>query len=385
MFYVILIIFALYSATLQGIKPIISLFANSQGASPFIIGLLVSCYALLPMLLSISIGKWLDHHGARRMITLGSCGVLFAFLLPILYPKVATLFFSQLAYGLSHLFILLSFQKTIGNWPGNRDKLVAAFALTSSFGELIGPLLTGFTYEHYGFRTCLIISLIIILMALLFGLLIKSSYWKSGASSLKNNKQVEPPWKMLKQKNLRNALIISGLVVYSKDMYISFFPVYASSIGLSAGTIGIILAIRGGMSMVVRLSQFRLVQAFGRGIVLTTTLIISGFSYMFITNTANLIFLAVLTGLLGAGLGLGQPLSMVYTMNLTPPERHGEVLGMRLTFNRFSQFSAPFVLGGIGGIAGVAPVFWITGGVLLFGAYFTRMKPSPVHEQADSK
>lgn len=381
MFYVILTIFILYAGTLHGIKPIISLYANAQGSSAFIIGLLVSCYAILPMLLAVKIGKWLDRYGARFLITVGACGLLASLLLLILYPHVVTLFFSQPLTGLSQLFILLSFQKTVGNWSGQRDKLVAAFALTSSLGELAGPLGSGFIFEHYGFRISLGVSFVIILLALLSGLMIKPSFWKSGASSIEDNTQVtESPWKMLKQVNLRNALIISGLVLYSKDLYVSFFPVYATSIGFSAGSIGIILSVMGGMAMVVRLYQFQLVRRFGRSLVLTATLIISGFSYLLVTNTGNFIFLAVLTGLLGVGLGLGQPLSMVYAMDLTPPQRHGEVLGVRLTFNRATQFFAPFLLGGIGGIAGVAPVFWATGGILLVGAYFTRIKPSPVHE-----
>jgi len=381
LFYIILFIYLLYYGNLQGTRPILSLFANAQGASPFVIGLLVSCYALLPMLLAVTIGKWLDQYGARHMVIMGSSGLLVCLLIPIIYPSVVSLFFSQLGFGFSQLFITLSLQKTVGNWPGVRDKLIAAFTLTGSFGELAGPLLFGFTYEHYGFRVSLGISFFVILMALIAGLIIKPSYWKSGDSSIKGNTQVTgPAWKMLKQKNLLKVLIISGLVLYSKDLYMAFFPIYAHSKGLSPGTIGIILSIMGGMAMVVRLYQFHLVSKFGRGLVLTTTLIISGFCYVLVTGTGNFVFLTVLTGLLGAGLGLGHPLSLVYAMNLTPPERHGEVLGLRVTFNRTTQFFAPFLLGGIGGIAGVVPIFWVTGGILLFGAYFTHIKSSPIHE-----
>jgi len=103
-----------------------------------------------------------------------------------------------------------------------------------------------------------------------------------------------------------------------------------------------------------------------------------------IPGTANIIFLAVLSGLLGIGLGLGQPLSLVYALDLTPPESHGGALGLRITFNRLSQFVAPFLLGGIGGIAGVVPVFWFSGGILFFSSYFTHIKPRPIPELADS-
>jgi hypothetical protein len=70
---------------------------------------------------------------------------------------------------------------------------------------------------------------------------------------------------------------------------------------------------------------------------------------------------------------LGQPLSLVYALNVSPQDRQGEVLGMRLTFNRGSQFIAPFLFGGIGGLAGLAPIFWVSGAIILTGAFFTRM------------
>lgn len=376
--YVILAIYTLYSATIQGTRPIISLYADAHGFSAVIIGLLVSCYALLPMLLAIRIGKWLDTYGARSMTVVGSSGILLSLLLPMFYPNLFTLICAQLLMGFSQLFVLLSFQKTVGNWSGNRDKLVATFTLTGSLGELTGPLLTGFTYEHWGFQVSLAVSFLMVLLALIAGSVIKSKYWKPGASSLQHKDQpTESPWKMLKEVNLRKALIISGLVLYSKDLYVAFFPVYANSHGLSPGTIGIIISTMGAMSMVVRICQFWLVKTFGRGRVLTTTLIISGICYLAVTGTADIAFLAALTGLLGAGLGLGQPLSLVYAMNLTQPERHGVVLGVRITFNRASQFAAPFLLGGIGGIAGILPVFWVTGGILLLGAYLTRIKSDP--------
>ncbi|GAX91357.1 MFS transporter [Effusibacillus lacus] len=383
MFYVLLLIHSLYSAALQGTRPIVSIYADGQGASALVIGLLVSTYALFPMLLAVRTGRWLDQYGARFMVTIGATGMLVSLLVPMLYPSLGTLFFSQILRGFAQLFVHLSLQKTVGNLPGHRDKWIAAFTLTGSLGELLGPLISGFSYEHFGFRVSLGISCFIILLALVIGFMMEPTAWKSGASSLKHNYQTTgSAWKMLRQVNLRNALIISGLVLYSKDLFVAYFPVYGSDVGLSPGSIGGIISIMGAMSMVVRLIQFQLVQAFGRGTVLMITLIISGISYLLIPGTVSFLCLAVLAGLLGVGLGLGQPLSLVYALNVTRPERHGEVLGVRITFNRVSQFAAPFLFGGIGGFAGLAPIFWISGGILLIGSYFTRIRAIESDENA---
>ncbi|MEC1524633.1 hypothetical protein P9D43_21750 [Neobacillus niacini] len=55
-------------------------------------------------------------------------------------------------------------------------------------------------------------------------------------------------------------------------------------------------------------------------------------------------------------------------------EGQGEVLGLRLTINRASQFSAPFVFGGIGTATGVGSLFFFIGTIIFTGTFFTRIK-----------
>jgi MFS family permease len=372
--YYFLLIQTLYSVSLQGTRPIVSLFADAQGASVAVIGFLVSAYAFFPMLLAVKVGKWLDIYGARSICLLGSTGMMLAVFIPILFPNLTTLFFSQLLMGVCQICVLVSLQKTVGNLPGNRDKLIAMFSLTGSTGELIGPIVTGFSYEHFGFRFSFMTAAVFIGVALLIGFLIPREGWKSGAAKeVKNPGGKSSSWKMLRHDDLRKALIISGLVLYSKDLFVAYFPVFATSVGMTASGIGIVLSLMAAMSIFVRVMQFRLVQAFGRGRVLTTTLVISGIAYMSFPLTSWPILFGIIAIFLGAGLGLGQPLSLVYAMNTSPIERQGEVLGMRLTFNRASQFISPFFFGAVGRLLGVSSIFLFSGVVLLLGAYFTRM------------
>jgi MFS family permease len=376
--WVVLIGQALYSIALRGSRPIVSLYADMIGASPLLIGLLVSSFALLPMLFAIQAGKWLDRYGAKRMSLIGSAGMLVALLLPVMFPLLPVLFLNQVIIGISQVCVLISLQKTIGNLPGNRDQLIAAFSIAGSCGEFIGPLFTGFLFEQAGFQWTFTVMVFIVVFAAAIITFLPSrgtsnvpgeDAGESGQEAKKSS-----TFGMLKQVNLRKALIISGLVLYSKDLFVGYFPVYGNSIGLSPSQIGLVISLVAGMAVVVRLLQFHLVKRFGRGLVLFSTLIISGIAFLSIPTTTVLPILMLMALLLGAGLGLGQPLSIVYTLNVSPKERHGEVLGLRLTFNRTSQFIAPFIFGAIGQVAGIAPVFLISGGVLLVGAFFTRMK-----------
>jgi MFS family permease len=392
-FFIFLALQALISIALHGTRPIVSLYADSLGASAITIGLLVSSFALLPMLAAVSVGKWLDQYGSRKITLIGGGGILLAFIAPVIYPTIGMLFFSQFLIGLSHICTLLGLQKIVGNLPGNRDKLIATFSMMGSLGELIGPLVSGYSYEYFGFQSAFSIFSILVVTTLGIGVFMKHDFWLTGnssserkssssssSSSSKSHKK-EPTWKLLGQIDLRKALIISGLVLYSKDLFVAYFPIYGSGLGMTPSTIGIILSIMAGMSISVRMIQFWLVQKFGRARILTTTLVISGFAFSMIPFASTPVIIAIMAGALGAGLGLGQPLSLVYALNVSTVERQGEVLGLRLTFNRGSQFAAPFLFGGIGGVAGLSPVFWISGCILILGAYFTRMTSSPIENE----
>ncbi|MBS4026854.1 MAG: MFS transporter [Clostridia bacterium] len=361
------------SIAIHASRPIISLFADSQGTSIIIIGFLVSTYAFIPMLTAIRIGKWLDLYGARRVILLGQSGMLIGFIVPTYYPSLGALFFSQGLIGFCQACVIISLLKTIGNLPGNRDTLIVYATMTGSLGELLGPLISGFMFEFFGFQLTFGAIISFVLISLLIGVVLKSKLGEFGeASTNRTYEEKRSSWQLLANINLRNAFIINGLVLYSKDLFVAYFPMYGNGMGFSTSIIGVILSLTAGMALVVRLLQFWLVKNFGRSKVLTATLIISGIAFILVLFTSSPVILTVPAILLGAGLGLGQPLTLVYLMNSSPVERQGEVLGMRITFNRVSQFVAPFIFGGIGGVAGISSIFWASGCILLISAYFTR-------------
>ncbi|MCP8616325.1 MFS transporter [Salirhabdus salicampi] len=372
LFWIIIICQTLFSIALRGSRPIVSLYADVIGASTLFIGLLIASFAFLPMLVAIQAGKWLDYYGAKKMTIIGGTGMLISLALPVWIPTLPVLFINQLLIGISHVCVLISLQKTIGNLDGNRDKLIASFSIAGALGEFLGPLSTGFLYENAGFQwTFFIMALTVIagVICIFFATITDQAKIVEKESHINNG-----TWRLLKEANLRNALIISGLVLYSKDLFIGYFPVYGNSIGLSPSEIGIVISMLSAIAVVIRFLQFILVQHFGRSMLMMVTLIISGIAFLFIPLTENFIILMLLSCLLGVGLGLGQPLSIVYTLNVSDPKRHGEVLGLRLTFNRGSQFIAPFIFGIIGQVGGMIAAFGVSGIFLLIGSYFTRMK-----------
>jgi MFS family permease len=374
--YVIFVITVINQLVIGGTKPVISLYVTSLGATPAQIGLLVSAYAILPALLAVRIGQWIDRYGIRKLVTLGGLGLLVSLILPIVYPHYLTFIVSQFLIGISLTGQVVALQKRIGQVKGDIEKNIAAFSLYGSLGAMVGPSFSSFLYDHYGFIVCYTLNSIIMLLAIVIVYVVKKADWEVPRTTAAGNspETKESIWRMLRHRDLRNAVIISGLMLSNKEIFSAYFPLLGQKLGISPTMIGVILSVMGAAAMIIRLSQSYLVHRFGRGTVLTTAMYMSGIIYLLTPTIPVFIVLTVLIAMLGAGLGLGQPLSLSYAIQVSPPDRRGEVLGMRITFNRVSQLTIPLMFAGIGGIAGVAAIFWGSGALLMLAGYLTRTK-----------
>jgi len=67
---------------------------------------------------------------------------------------------------------------------------------------------------------------------------------------------------------------------------------------------------------------------------------------------------------LGFVLGSVQPMIMSTLHQITPENRHGEALGLRLMAINASSVAMPLMFGLAGTVIGVAGLFWVTGGLV---------------------
>jgi MFS family permease len=75
---------------------------------------------------------------------------------------------------------------------------------------------------------------------------------------------------------------------------------------------------------------------------------------------------------LGLALGICAPMSLALIHDASPPERIGEVQGLRLALINGLQTAVPLTAGFIGAALGVGPVFWAVAVLLAAGAYAAR-------------
>src|SRR5690606_10455578 len=99
---------------------------------------------------------------------------------------------------------------------------------------------------------------------------------------------------LLKMPLLRKALISSALVLYSKDIFVAYFPLFAKQYGISTSTIGWIISIQGLAIILVRFLLPALTEKLGRDKVLIASVFMAGISFLLVPFTGSVILLSAL-------------------------------------------------------------------------------------------
>lgn len=356
---------------LHGTRPLLTLHAASLGADAFQIGLLIAAYSALPLALAVHAGKVTDAIGNRSPALLGTAGAGLGLLIPYLVPSLPALFASQVIFGVASMFVVLSVQNVLGQTATEqtRDHHFAMFTLAASAAGVVGPLAGGYLGEQLSYPQTFLIAAALGVIATLASLGLPA--FKPRTRRPSAEKQAST-FQLLKVPALRRAMGSSALVLYSRDLYIAYFPLLGSGMGLSDVQIGWVIALQAAAMMAVRFWLASLVRLFSRERLLFGSILMAGVACAAMPALGEVYALAILSILMGLGLGSGQPLSMSTTYNASPEGRTAEVMGLRLAINRASLLAAPLAFGALGAAAGVAAVFYASGAFLVGGAFAVR-------------
>lgn len=375
--YLITLLNMLNGISLRGSRIVLSLFAISLGCDAFEIGILIALASVLQLFLGIYAGQVSDRYGFRLPMLFGSLGSAIAMLIPYLMPNLSSLYASRILTGLAFMFFAVAIQNlaaTIGG-PDKRTRNLSTFSLGQSVSGLLAPVMVGFAIDHYGYAISYLFLAILAMLPLIAVLAFPQMI--PPAPPRKHKAVKTHVLELVRIPPLRRTLLTGAIIFSGVDLLSFYLPIYGHSIGLSATTIGLILGAYAAAAFVVRLIMPALVKKAGEEKILTLSLFVSGAVYLLFPFFENAWLLALISFLLGLGLGCGQPLSMILTHAYSPEGRAGEAMGLRITANKIIQVAVPLVFGFMGGAFGLFAVFWSNAVLLAAGGY--------INEKGDAK
>jgi MFS family permease len=350
----------------------LTLQAVALHASPLAIGIVMSLLMVVPMVLSIHMGRWADRFGFARPAAIG-LGVLgLGSLVAGLLPSLAALYVASVCIGSGYTLVHVAINNAVGQLTPARE-LTRSFSIVAigfSLSGMSGPLIAGFAIDHLGHAAAFLgmLGFAGASLAMLLPLARQSRERIPNAAAPASGSALD----LLRHGPLRAVLIVSALLSMGWDMFVFLAPLHGVRSGLSATSTGLLMGAFGAGTLAIRLLLPLVHSRLGEWRILSWALFGAAMCYGLFPLATTLPLLLVAAFAMGLSVGCGQPMAMSLLHLTAPPSRAGEAVGMRTSIVSASQTFFPLVFGALGSALGVGAVFWAGATVLASGGAFAR-------------
>lgn len=330
--------------------PVLALFAESLGAGPERIGLIVSVSTLTGVFLKLPSGALSDIYGRRMLLRVG---VMAFGLPPFLYPFISDLDLLtvlRIFHGLATAIFAPSALATVADlYRERRGAALGTYTASTQAGALLGPFIGGSLAYAAGFPSAFITAGVFGCIAILLfyslhltpppprvhetGLApLLAEMWKGFAAVARN----------------RTVLITSATdaaKMIANGALMAFLPLYGVSAGLNPGEVGLLFTFQAGTSFVSKPIMGRVSDRVGREPLIVIGLLICAGTFVCIPH----ISLFPLLLLLSAGFGFGEAVvsssSSALVADSSAFKSLGAGMGMQGTIGDIGHASGPLLAG----------------------------------------
>ena len=330
--------------------PVLSLFAESLGAGPERIGLIVSVSTITGVLLKLPSGALSDIYGRKMLLRIG---VVAFGLPPFVYPFVSdlnALTALRFVHGLATAIFAPSALATVADlYKERRGAALGTYTACTQSGSLLGPFLGGWLAYTAGFPTAF-------LTAGVFGciaILIFFSLHLDEPPPRVREKGLAPVMAEMGKGFLAVARNRKVLITSSTDAakmiangaLMAFLPLYGLSLGLNAGQVGLLFTVQAFTSFFSKPVMGRVSDRIGRQPLIVLGLVICAMTFIAMPHVGSFALLLVLSSGFGFGEAVVSSSSAALVADSSEFKRLGAGMGMQGTVMDIGHASGPLLAG----------------------------------------
>ena len=355
--------------------PVLALFAESLGASPERIGVIVSVSTLTGVFLKLPSGALSDIYGRRMLLRVG---VIAFGVPPFFYPFISdlnVLTLLRLFHGLATAIFAPSALATVAVlYRERRGAALGTYTACTQSGALLGPFMGGYLAFAFGFSSAF-------LAAGLFG---------CAAIVMFYSLRLSPPPPRLHDRGLasvwsemwkgfsivarnRKVLVTSSTdaaKMIANGALMAFLPLYGVSVGLNAGEVGLLFTIQSLTSFISKPIMGRVSDRMGRQPLIMVGLLICAATFVSIPHVSELALLLVLSAGFGFGEAVVSSSSSALVADSSEFKTLGAGMGMQGTIGDIGHASGPLLAGVLIANMSYAGAFGIIAGIQVASAGF---------------
>jgi MFS family permease len=351
-------------------RVVLTLYALTLGAPASSVGVLGGMFYIFPLLLSWPIGALSDRIGPRRLLTVGAVAGTGALLLPYFVRDMGAFYASAALCGLSIAFYHVTLQNLVGvlSTPQQRARNFSNFSLVGATTSFVGPLIAGFSIDHYSHA----IAALVIVAISATAFVVLPLGWRFLPKPRRRAPKAAAPSNMPSDPAIWRMLTASAMVQLGTDLFQFYIPIYGHTIGMSASAIGWVLASFAAAAFVVRIFLPRLIRQAQPDRVLMYAFYAGAIGFVMVPLFQHQVVLMLAAFMFGLGMGCGTPLTVMLMFDRSSEGRSGRTLGIRLTTTNAVRVLGPMVFGAVGTAFGVPSVFWINAVLMAAQGYWTK-------------
>ncbi len=337
------------------ILPLLPFYAEHFGASPTVVGLLVSTYAVCQLIGGPLLGRMSDHVGRRPLLLLSQVGTFIGFLILAYSNALWLLFLSRIIDGLTagNLSLAQAYISDVTK-PEERAKSFALIGIAFGLGFLIGPGISGFL-SQYSFQLPIFVA------AGLSATSILATYFL--LPSTKPTNAPDSPRKFtlfdwqtylgfFRRPDLAPLLFQFTAFAFAFSLFMTGFPLFAErrytwhDHPFGPKQVGYVYAFLGFLGIIIQGGLIgRLVKRFGEQAIIRGGFLTSVVGFTALAFTYHLPMLLVVTAVASSGSGVLRPAITSLITQRAAKSEQGVVLGLNQSLNSLCQIVAPFFAG----------------------------------------
>ena len=341
-----------------------SLWVLNRGYGEASVGMLLSLFAVAPIVLSLWAGRLADRHGFHRPVGVGVALAFAGALLALAVQELWAIALGCLLCGGAVSVAAVAMQREAGlmaQEPGELKRIFSWMALGPAMSNAVSPIIAGLLIDHVGMTAAFGFATALPVLAWALARKVPPNPPEVVTQSFRQR----TAWDLFRLPTYRRLLIVNLALSAGWDAHSFVVPVVGHARGLSAASIGLVLGSFAVAATVVRLAIVRFADDIDEGRALRTAMTVAMLTFMayaWLPGTAGLV---AGSALLGTALGSVQPMILAMLHRATPPERHGQALGLRMLTLNGATVAMPMGFGMLAVATATAAPMWLMASMLL--------------------
>ena len=352
-------------AAMAGMRMAAPLLALKQGYSALAVGVLVALFSLTQVFLALPSGRFADRNVLSRPISLAVTTSIAATLIAVFFPVFPVLCFSALVTGGATGAASIALQRQVGRSAEGSTELKRMFswlAIGPAISNFLGPFSAGLLIDHagveagdtQGFQAAFLLMTLLPLGTWLAVRGVRDVKVLMTTSQAAQGNAVE----LLRQPMMRRLILVNWCLSSCWDVHTFVVPILGHEHQMGASVIGSILGAFAVAAAGIRVLMPLFAARLKEHVVVTGAMIVTCLLFAIYPFMQTPLSMGACSVGLGMALGSVQPMIMSTLHQITPDDRQGEALGLRLMAMNASSVVMPMLFGTVGAAVGLSLVFW---------------------------